>query len=227
MVRVKGFTHPMVTYVRVGGIDPKGTPMHPSQWNWLKIGLFFAMLPIVAGAAYVSFIHIYDVAYTHGQNGVSSFIAPISVDGLIMVGYLKNKAVMGAISLWRRIWCPIAIYGGLAVSLAANMESSHFVHPITTAVAGWPALSLFVGIKVMGIRVPKLRDLVQAIGELVNPPVPVQTTPIVEKPVKATKAATPAKKVAAPRKRTPAKKADQTDNMFGKAVIDETALQLS
>jgi hypothetical protein len=191
--------------------------MHPSQWNWIKIGLFFAMLPIVAGAAYVSFGHIYDVAYNHGQDVVSSFIAPISVDGLIMVGYIKNKAVMGVLSIRRRIWCPVAIYFGLLVSLAANMESSHFVDPVTTGIAGWPALSLFIGIKVMGIKVPKLRDMVAAISEVISPK-PVQTTQ---------PKAAPAKKPATPRKRTPAKKTTASESMFKAPVVDEVALSLS
>jgi len=215
-------------------------PKLPQNPNWTKIGLFFAFLPIIAIAGYVSFGHIYDVVLAHGQNRITAFLTPFSVDGLITVGYLKNRVVMGSISVWRRIWCPVAIYGGLAVSLAANMESSHFADPISTGVAGWPALALFIGIKALGIKVPNISDMVHAIAEAVKTDIsvePVQSVPVPVKKATPAKKAIPAKvspepvktetpkKAATPRKRTPAKKT--APSLFQAPVIDEVAQALS
>lgn len=203
--------------------------MHPTQWNWTKIGLFFAFLPIIAIAGYVSFGHIYDVVHQHGQNGITAFLTPFSVDGLITVGYLKNRVVMGYVSTWRRIWCPIAIYGGLAVSLAANMESSHFTDPISTAVAGWPAIALFISLKALGIKMPKLSDAMHAMTEVAKAVKPVKSVQAALTAVAPVKAQTPAKatKASTPRKRTPAKKATRADGIFQAAVIDPVAVELS
>lgn len=217
-------------------------PKMPKNINWTKIGLFFAFLPIIAIAAYVSFGHIRDEVLRHGQDGIVALLTPFSVDGLIMVGYLKNRVVMGYLSVWRRIWCPIAVYGGLAVSLAANMDSSRSSDPVDISVAGWPAVALFVSIKALGVKMPSIAKMVQAITEATIPSIPVPIVPIPEiVPVKATpaKRATPAKKAvpavkeelpkkaATPRKRTPAKKATSTDNMFKAPVIDPIAVELS
>jgi hypothetical protein len=198
--------------------------------KWQKIALFLAFLPIIASGAYVSFEHIYTEVLTHGQNTVTAFMAPLSVDGLITVGYIKNRIVKGSLGLWRRIWCPIAVYGGLAVSLAANMDSSTRSDPISTAIAGWPALALFVGIKTLGVELPSVQNAVHAVIEAIT----VEKAPVVKTPAKRAtpaKKATPAKaavppvKETTPRKRTPAKKTPPSP--FKAPVIDEVAQALS
>ncbi|GAA1886061.1 DUF2637 domain-containing protein [Asanoa iriomotensis] len=107
--------------------------------------LFVAGLAIVAGA--ISFAHMRELATHHGQLGWKSYAFPISVDGLEIVASLYLVAQRRAgrptgVIPW------VALIVGTLASLAANVAVGG-ADPIGKALAGWPALSMLVSVKLL------------------------------------------------------------------------------
>jgi hypothetical protein len=102
-------------------------------------------LAIVAGA--ISFAHMRELAAHHDQVGWKAYAFPISVDGLEIVASLYLVAQRRA---GRPIgWIPwFALIVGTAGSLAANVAVGG-ADPIGKALAGWPAISMLVSIKLL------------------------------------------------------------------------------
>ncbi|MFV2084987.1 DUF2637 domain-containing protein [Micromonospora sp. LOL_021] len=109
--------------------------------TWLTV----AALAIVAGA--ISFAHMTELAIKHGQTGWKAYAFPISVDGLEIVAslYLVAQRRAGRPTGWIP-WVALVI--GTIASLAANIAvGSH--DPIGKALAGWPALSMLIAVKLL------------------------------------------------------------------------------
>ncbi|MEV4620501.1 DUF2637 domain-containing protein [Asanoa sp. NPDC049573] len=104
-----------------------------------------AGLAIVAGA--ISFAHMRELATHHGQTGWKSYAFPISVDGLEIVAslFLVAQRRAGRPTGWVP-W--VALIVGIAASLAANVAVGG-ADPIGKALAGWPALSMLVSVKLL------------------------------------------------------------------------------
>ncbi|GIF71880.1 DUF2637 domain-containing protein [Asanoa siamensis] len=104
-----------------------------------------AGLAIVAGA--ISFAHMRELAADHGQTGWKSYAFPISVDGLEIVAslFLVAQRRAGRPTGWVP-W--VALIIGTAASLAANVAVGG-ADPIGKALAGWPALSMLVSVKLL------------------------------------------------------------------------------
>ncbi|MFC0530258.1 DUF2637 domain-containing protein [Phytohabitans kaempferiae] len=107
--------------------------------------LFVGGLAFVAGA--VSFAHMRELALHHGQLGWKSYAFPISVDGLEIVAslYLVAQRRAGRPTGWIP-W--IALIVGTLASLAANVAVGG-ADPIGKALAGWPAVSMLVSVKLL------------------------------------------------------------------------------
>ncbi|WP_432839021.1 DUF2637 domain-containing protein [Dactylosporangium sp. CA-092794] len=107
--------------------------------------LFVAGLAIVAGA--ISFSHMRELATHHDQLGWKSYAFPISVDGLEIVAslYLVAQRRAGRATGWVP-W--VALIVGTAASLTANVAVGG-ADPIGKALAGWPALSMLVSVKLL------------------------------------------------------------------------------
>jgi hypothetical protein len=107
--------------------------------------LFVGGLAFVAGA--VSFAHMRELAILHDQLGWKSYAFPISVDGLEIVAslYLVAQRRTGRPTGWIP-WVTLII--GTAASLAANVAVGG-ADPIGKALAGWPALSMLVSVKLL------------------------------------------------------------------------------
>ena len=107
--------------------------------------LFVAGLAVVAGA--ISFAHMRELATHHDQVGWKSYAFPISVDGLEIVASLYLVAQRRA-----RLatgWVPwVALIVGTAASLAANVAVGG-ADPIGKALAGWPAVSMLIAVKLL------------------------------------------------------------------------------
>ncbi|MBE1484982.1 DUF2637 domain-containing protein [Plantactinospora soyae] len=108
-------------------------------------GLTVAGLAIVAGA--ISFAHMTELAIEHGQTGWKAYAFPISVDGLEIVAslYLVVQRRAGRPTGWIP-W--VALVVGTLASLAANVAVGGH-DPIGKALAGWPALSMLVSVKLL------------------------------------------------------------------------------
>jgi len=108
-------------------------------------GLFVAGLAIVAGA--ISFAHMAELAADHDQNGWKAYAFPVSVDGLEIVASLylvvqrRAGRPTGSIA-----W--VALIVGTLASLAANVAVGGD-DLIGKALAGWPALSMLVSVKLL------------------------------------------------------------------------------
>jgi ABC-type Fe3+-siderophore transport system permease subunit len=107
--------------------------------------LFVGALAFVAGA--ISFAHMRELATHHDQLGWKSYAFPISVDGLEVVAslYLVAQRRTGRPTGWVP-W--VALIVGTAASLAANVAVGG-ADPIGKALAGWPALSMLVSVKLL------------------------------------------------------------------------------
>ena len=107
--------------------------------------LFVGALAFVAGA--ISFAHMRELALGHDQFGWKSLAFPISVDGLEIVAslYLVAQRRAGRPTGWIP-W--VALFVGTAASLAANVAVGG-ADPIGKALAGWPALSMLVSVKLL------------------------------------------------------------------------------
>jgi hypothetical protein len=108
-------------------------------------GLAVAGLAIVAGA--ISFAHMTELAIKHGQTGWKAYAFPVSVDGLEIVAslYLVVQRRAGRPTGWVP-W--VALVVGTLASLAANVAVGGH-DPIGKALAGWPALSMLVSVKLL------------------------------------------------------------------------------
>jgi hypothetical protein len=107
--------------------------------------LFVGALAIVAGA--ISFSHMRELATHHDQLGWKSLAFPISVDGLEIVAslFLVAQRRAGRPTGWVP-W--VALIVGTVASLAANVAVGG-ADPIGKALAGWPALSMLVSVKLL------------------------------------------------------------------------------
>ncbi|MDQ7905929.1 DUF2637 domain-containing protein [Phytohabitans sp. ZYX-F-186] len=107
--------------------------------------VFVAGLAVVAGA--ISFSHMRELAHDHDQLGWKSLAFPISVDGLEIVAslYLVAQRRAGRPTGWIP-W--VALIVGTAASLAANVAVGG-ADPIGKALAGWPAVSMLISIKLL------------------------------------------------------------------------------
>jgi hypothetical protein len=108
-------------------------------------GVFVAGLAVVAGA--ISFAHMVELASRHDQTGWKAYAFPISVDGLEIVASLYLVAQRRAGRSTGAIpW--VALVVGTLASLAANVAvGGHDL--IGKALAGWPALSMLVSVKLL------------------------------------------------------------------------------
>jgi hypothetical protein len=108
-------------------------------------GLCVAVLAGVAGA--VSFDHMRELAAAHGQHGWKAYAFPVSVDGLEVVAglYLVAQRRAGRPTGWLP-WAALAL--GSVASVAANVAVGG-QDPLGKALAGWPALSLLVTLKLL------------------------------------------------------------------------------
>ncbi len=111
----------------------------------IATALFVGGLAVVAGA--ISFAHMRELATHHDQLGWKSYAFPTSVDGLELVSSLYILARHRA---GRRSgvlpWAALLV--GTAASLAANVAVGG-QDSVGRALAGWPAISLLVSIKLL------------------------------------------------------------------------------
>jgi hypothetical protein len=109
-----------------------------------------AVLAVAAIAAWISYMHIEDLAVAHGQPVVAAHLLPLSVDGTVaaasldMIVSVRARQPVG--------WLTRTFLGlGVAATLAANVASGWPHGAIDAAASGWPAVG-FIGCVEMAIR---------------------------------------------------------------------------
>jgi len=96
----------------------------------------------VAGiAAYVSYLHAYEVVRAHGETGITARLEPATIDGLV---YSSSMVVLYAAR--HRLPVPGLARWLLALGILAT-QTANVAHgwshgPVGAAVAAWPAASL-------------------------------------------------------------------------------------
>ncbi|MEU6860664.1 DUF2637 domain-containing protein [Glycomyces sp. NPDC046736] len=111
----------------------------PSR-RWLSI---FAAAVVAIVAAVASFSHMQEVALMAGQSEVISYLLPLSVDGLIVVG---SVALVDGATRKGIAWFSFAF--GVVASLAANVLSAE-PNILSRSVAAWPAVALLLTVEVL------------------------------------------------------------------------------
>ena len=135
--------------------------------------LFTGGLAAVAGA--VSFAHMQELATAHDQLGWKSYAFPVSVDGLEVVAsfYLVAARRAGRPAGWTA-W--VALIVGTLASLAANVTACG-ADSVGKALAGWPAVSMLVSVKLLFSRLGYTNDSQRAVPDSQRTSPPSWTCP--------------------------------------------------
>jgi len=129
---------------------------HSDRWISRTVAATVAGLAGVAGA--LSYSHMRQLAWDHGQAGWHAHAFPLSVDGVEIVASLVLLADRRAGR--RSGWLPWAsLAAGTVGSLAANIATAH-PDPVSRVIAGWPALALLLAVKLLAgiLERPRVPD---------------------------------------------------------------------
>ncbi|WP_250289454.1 DUF2637 domain-containing protein, partial [Frankia sp. CiP1_Cm_nod1] len=162
-----------------------GTKISADQWISRLVG---AGLAVVAGvAAVVSYRHMRDLSARHGEDGLSSTILPLSVDGLLAVAALVLLADARANRRGGRATAWFAVTLGIGASVAANV--AHAEPTWTGRLIGlWAPVALAVALElalrhVRHAAADQARPALEATADTDGPP--ARVTPVVAPPVAA------------------------------------------
>jgi Protein of unknown function (DUF2637) len=109
-----------------------------------------AVLAVAAIAAWISYMHIADLAAAHGQAQLAAHLLPLSVDGTVAAASLDM--IVSVRARQSPGWLTRTFLGlGVAATLAANIASGWPHGPVDAAASGWPAVG-FIGCVEMAIR---------------------------------------------------------------------------
>lgn len=114
----------------------------------IRITTAAAVVVIGAIAAVVSFRHALEVVRVHGESGPTSYLAPLTVDGLVLVAsmVLLDCSRHGEPS-------PVLARGalglGIGATVAVNVLHGIAHGPIGATVAAWPAVCLVLVVELL------------------------------------------------------------------------------
>lgn len=102
------------------------------------------MLLVAGIAAVVSYLHIFDLALSHGQSWLASVLLPVSVDGTVAGSSLA--LLYAARNGVERPWRPWVMLGlGVGMTLGCNVAYGLPSGPGGALLSGWPAVA-FIGL---------------------------------------------------------------------------------
>lgn len=114
------------------------TPAAPAAVRWSTT---VVVVGVAAVAAIVSYRHALDVVRAHGEQGLTAYLLPTTVDGLI---YAASMVMLTAAR--RQVQVPalarVLLGLGIAATLAANVMHGAGHGPVGAVVAAWPAVAL-------------------------------------------------------------------------------------
>ena len=109
----------------------------------IRIATALVVVAVAAFAAIVSYSHIFDLGYTHGQKGVAGRLLPLSVDGLILAASLvllhEARNARSAPPLAR-----VMLWLGIIATITANVAYGAAYGTIGAIISAWPAIA-FIG----------------------------------------------------------------------------------
>jgi hypothetical protein len=117
--------------------------------RWIRRGTAAAVLFVAAIAATVSFIHIRDLAATHGQTQLAAVLLPFSIDGTVVASslVLLRAARLRLAAPWL---AQVMLLSSVLATLAANVAYGAASGVTGALISGWPAYA-FIGCAEMSI----------------------------------------------------------------------------
>lgn len=130
-----------------------------------------AVLLVAAIAAVISFIHIRQLAVTHGQTRLAAVLLPFSIDGTVVAASLVLLRAAR-----RRVAAPwlaqVMLLSSVVATLAANVAYGAASGVIGALISGWPAYA-FIGCAEMAIMMVRRTATGPGAGSAVPPADPV------------------------------------------------------
>jgi hypothetical protein len=128
---------------------------------------------LAAVAAVVSYRHAFEVVVAHGETGLTAFLVPLTIDGLVFASsmVLLDAARRGA-ARPKLAYFTLAL--GILATLAANVMHGWAHGPVGAVVAAWPALALVLSYELLMGMIRRSAVAVE-VHEAV---VPVQVEPL-------------------------------------------------
>lgn len=109
----------------------------------IRIATALVVVAVAAFAAIVSYSHIFDLGYTHGQQGAAGRLLPLSVDGLILAASLvllhEARNARSAPPLAR-----VMLWLGIIATVTANVAYGAAYGITGAIISAWPAVA-FIG----------------------------------------------------------------------------------
>jgi hypothetical protein len=117
--------------------------------RWIRRGTAAAVLFVAAIAAIISFIHIRDLAATHGQTRLAAVLLPFSIDGTVVASslVLLRAARLRLAAPWL---AQVMLLSSVLATLAANVAYGAASGVTGALISGWPAYA-FIGCAEMSI----------------------------------------------------------------------------
>ena len=123
------------------GDDDPPAPSTSGIDRAIRLSTAVAVLAVAGIAAYVSYWHAYAVVRAHGETGITAWLEPATIDGLVYASSMvvlsaaRHRVPVPALARW--------LLGlGIAVTLTANVAQGWPHGPVGAVVAAWPAVSL-------------------------------------------------------------------------------------
>ena len=132
--------------------------------RWIRRGAAAAVLFVAAIAAVVSFIHIRDLALTHGQTRLAAALLPFSIDGTVVASSLVLLRAARATNVTAPWLAQVMLLSSVLATLAANVAYGAASGVTGALISGWPAYA-FIGCAEMSIL------MVRRTARLVSAPV--------------------------------------------------------
>jgi hypothetical protein len=107
----------------------------------IRVSTVAAVLGVAGIAAYVSYQHAFEVVRAHGENGLTAWLEPATIDGLVYSSSMvilyaaRHRLPVPGLARWL-----LAL--GILATLAANVAHGWPDGPVGAVVAAWPAASL-------------------------------------------------------------------------------------
>jgi hypothetical protein len=122
-----------------------------------------AVLLVAAIAAVVSFIHIEDLAMTHGQTQIAAWLLPVSVDGTVAAASLSMLwAARSGLSTPWLARCMLTL--GVLATLAANIGYGAPYGLSGELLSGWPAVAFVGSVEMVLSMVRRARTVTEPPG---------------------------------------------------------------
>jgi hypothetical protein len=121
--------------------------------RWLRAGTAAAVLLVASIAAVISFVHIQNLAVTHGQTPMAAGLLPLSIDGTVTASSLVLlRAARARISA--PVLAQVMLLLSVLATLAANVAYGAAFGLTGALISGWPAVA-FIGCAEMAITMAR------------------------------------------------------------------------